>query len=123
LPLGRIAARRSFVGIRNLCSLLLTIATCGKQGPNACFTMLVADSEPLTVAEFAQRIAGARQRRAMLLPVPTPLLKWTLGAAGLGDEYRRLALPFELFPSRARESFEWRPPHSTAEELSWALGH
>lgn len=102
---------------------MLTIATSGRQAPNACFTMLVADSDPLTVAEFARRIGVARRRRAIMLPVPTPLLKWTLGAAGLGDEYRRLALPFELLPSRARESFAWRPPHSTAEELSWALGH
>jgi nucleoside-diphosphate-sugar epimerase len=121
LPLGRIAARRSFVGIRNLCSLLLTIATDGKQAPNARLTLLVADSEALTIAEFAQRIAGARRRHAVLLPVPAIWLKWTLCAAGLGEEYRRLALPFELVPSRARESFEWVPPYSTLEELGWAL--
>ena len=121
LPLGSIVARRSFVGIRNLCSLLLTVAASTKHESNEFSTLLVSDSEPLTVAELAKRIAVARNRRAMLLPVPSRLLKWTLSGVGLRDEYRRLALPFELRPSRAREIFGWQPPHSTAEELRWAL--
>jgi nucleoside-diphosphate-sugar epimerase len=118
LPLGSIVARRSLVGIRNLCSLLLTVIASTKQESS---TLLVSDSEPLTVAELAKRIAVARNRQAMLLPVPSRLLKWTLRGVGLQDEYRRLALPFELRPSRAREIFGWQPPHSTAEELCWAL--
>lgn len=122
LPLGSIVARRSFVGVRNLCSLLLTVAASTKHESNEPPTLLVSDSEALTVAEFAERIAIARNKRAILLPVPRGLLKWMLGRVGLRDEYRRLALPFELRPSRAREIFGWQPPHSAAEELRWALG-
>ncbi|MGB6353079.1 MAG: NAD-dependent epimerase/dehydratase family protein [Steroidobacteraceae bacterium] len=121
LPLASITARRSFIGIRNLCDLLMTIAASDRDVPRDLPSMLVADSEPLTVADFARRIAGVRGRRVRLLPVPSWLLERSLAAAGLQEEYRRLALPFELAPSRAREIFEWRPPYSTNEELSWAL--
>jgi nucleoside-diphosphate-sugar epimerase len=121
LPLASIAARRSVVGIRNLCDLLVTIASSTREVPLELSTMLVADSEPITVAEFARQIALVRGKRARLLPVPPQLLKWGLRIAGLQEEYRRLALPFELMPSRARELFQWRPPHATVEELGWAL--
>ncbi|MHB8475448.1 MAG: NAD-dependent epimerase/dehydratase family protein [Steroidobacteraceae bacterium] len=121
LPLASIAARRSVVGIRNLCDLLVTIATFPREVPLELSTMLVADSEPITVAEFARQIAFARGRRARLLPVPPRLLEWGLSMAHMQEDYRRLALPFELMPSRARSLFEWRPPHTTVEELDWAV--
>ncbi|HEV7611165.1 MAG TPA: NAD-dependent epimerase/dehydratase family protein [Steroidobacteraceae bacterium] len=121
LPLARIAARRSVLGIRNLCDLLVTIATSARQIPHEFPTLLVADSEPITVAEFARQIALVRGRRARLLPIPPQLLELGLRAAGLQEEYRRLALPFELMPARARALFDWRPPYTTSEELAWAL--
>ncbi len=121
LPLANIVARRSFIGIRNLCDLLVTIAASGREVPPDESAMLVADSEPMTVAVFARKIAFVRGRRARLLPVSSWLLERALAAAGLQEEYRRLALPFELAPSRARAIYEWQPPYSTSEELSWAL--
>jgi nucleoside-diphosphate-sugar epimerase len=121
LPLANIVARRSFVGIRNLCDLLVTIATSTKEVPHELSTMLVSDSEPMTVADFAKQIAHVRSKRARLLPVPSWLLEWALSVARLQEEYRRLALPFELMPSRARAIFAWEPPHSTTEELGWAV--
>ena len=111
LPLGSIVARRSFVGIRNLCDLLMTIAASSADVPRELSAMLIADANPLTVADFARQIAAVRGRRARLLPIPSWLLERTLAAAGLQEEYRRLALPFELAPSRAREIFEWQPPY------------
>jgi len=42
--------------------------------------------------------------------------------AGLQEEYRRLALPFELVPSRVHAIYKWQPPHSTTEELIWGSG-
>ncbi len=121
LPLASIVARRSFVGIRNLCDLLITIAASSREVPRDLPAMLVADANPLTVADFARQIASVRGRRARLIPVSSWLLERTLVAAGLQEEYRRLALPFELAPSRAREFFGWQPPYSTSEELTWAL--
>ena len=118
LPISSIRARRSFVGIRNLCDLIVTIAISAHETKNG--ALLVADSDPLTVAEFARNVAFVRGKSAVLLPVPQPLLKWMLGAAGLKEEYRRLAFPFELHPTQASSVFGWRPPYSLREELSWA---
>ena len=111
LPLARIAARRSVLGVRNLCDLLVTIVASPREVPREFSTMLVADSEPIAVADFARQMALVRGRRARLLPVPPRLLAWGLRAARLQEEYRRLALPFELMPSRARAIFDWRPVH------------
>jgi nucleoside-diphosphate-sugar epimerase len=121
LPIASISARRSFVGIRNLCDLLVTIAVSHNEITNGSLPMLVADSEPLTVADFARHIAFVQGKSAVLLPVPPRLLEWMLGAAGLAEEYRRLALPFELRPTQARSVFGWQPPYSVREELTWAL--
>jgi nucleoside-diphosphate-sugar epimerase len=121
LPLGKVSARRSFVGIRNLCHLLVAIASSTKQVSPEASAMLVADLEPMTVMEFATKIAAVHNKRARPLPVPSRLLEWGLSVMRLQEEYRRLALPFELAPSRAREIYEWQPPYSTGEELAWTL--
>jgi nucleoside-diphosphate-sugar epimerase len=120
LPLASIAARRSVLGIRNLCDLLVSIVGSAREIPRELSTMLVADPEPVGVAEFARQIALVRGRPARLLWMPQKLLEWGLRAARLEEEYRRLALPFELTPSRVRTLFDWRPPHTTIEELAWA---
>jgi len=52
LPLASIDSRRSFVGIRNLCDLLVTIAEFAQKVSHDNSTMLVSDSEPLTVARL-----------------------------------------------------------------------
>jgi nucleoside-diphosphate-sugar epimerase len=122
MPFSSIVARRSFVGIRNLCDLLLTISDSDKSVPHDQSTMLVADSEPMTVADFARQIAAVRGKRALLLPTPARLLEMALRIARLQEEYRRLALPFELIPTRTSEIFNWRPSHATIEELRWAFG-
>ena len=121
LPIGRLNSRRSFIGIRNLCDLLLTITNAIGGGAGEPTTLLAADHEPISVATFAQAIAAVRQRRALLVPVPDWLLRPALQCAGFQDEYRRLALPFELTPSRTQTLYGWSPPLSTTEELTWAF--
>jgi nucleoside-diphosphate-sugar epimerase len=118
LPLGNIATRRSYVGVRNLCDLLVTIAASAPAAEAP--PLLVADPRPLSVAEFATQIAAVRGRRARLLPVPVSLLRFGLRSVGLQDEFRRLALPFELAPSEAERLFGWHPPYTTTEELGFA---
>jgi nucleoside-diphosphate-sugar epimerase len=115
LPFGRIFARRSFVGIRNLCSAIVAAeASSQSQAP-----MIVADRAPVSVAEFAREIAAAHGRRAMILPVPRKMLEYALRLVGMQEEYRRLALPFELSPSRIHSVLNWNAPYSLAEELHW----
>jgi nucleoside-diphosphate-sugar epimerase len=117
LPVGRISARRSFIGIRNLCSALVAAESSSQIG---ILPMIVADREPVSVGEFAREMALVHGRRSPIIPVPRKMLEYGLRLVGMQDEYRRIALPFELLPSRIHSILNWRAPHSLAEELRWA---
>jgi nucleoside-diphosphate-sugar epimerase len=118
IPVGALANRRSFLGIRNLCDAIRTTANSGLSGVS---TMLVADTSAMTTAELAQLIAAAMQRSLHLLSVPPRLLEWGLRTVGLGEEYRRLGNAFELYPSRMGSQLGWRPPYTSSDEVMWAL--
>jgi nucleoside-diphosphate-sugar epimerase len=117
LPVGRIFARRSFIGIRNLCSALVAAEAAPLPGT---LPMLVADREPVSVGEFAGEISRVYGRRSLILPVPRGMLEIGLGLVGMKDEFRRIALPFELHPSLINTVLNWRAPYSLTEELRWA---
>jgi nucleoside-diphosphate-sugar epimerase len=117
LPVGRILARRSFIGIRNLCSALVAAEASSQIG---LLPMIVADREPVSVGEFAREIAIVHGRRSLVIPVPPKMLEYGLRLVGMQEEYRRIALPFELVPSRIHSILNWRAPHSLAEELRWS---
>ena len=116
LPVGRISARRSFIGIRNLCSALLAAEASSQTGM---LPMIVADREPVSIGEFVREIARASGQRSFVVPVPLSILKSGLHLVGLREEYRRIALPFELRPSRIHSLLHWQVPYSLAEELCW----
>lgn len=118
IPFGAVRGRRSFLGIRNLCDAIRMAADSSSSGVSP---MLVADSAAMTTAEFAQLIAAAMHKSLHLLSVPPSLLEWGLRRVGLGEEYRRLASPFELHPSRMGAQLGWQPPYTSAEEVAWAL--
>jgi nucleoside-diphosphate-sugar epimerase len=118
VPVGSLDTRRSFLGIRNLCDALLHAANARVQGINA---MLVADTEPVTMAEFARQIAHHMGRPSRIVSVPLWLLKCGLVATGRADDIRRLAYPFELHPSRLQTLLGWRVPYPLDAELGWAL--
>jgi UDP-N-acetyl-alpha-D-quinovosamine dehydrogenase len=117
LPVGRIFARRSFIGIRNLCSALVAAEAAPQAGT---LPMLVADREPVSVGEFAREISSVYGRRSLVLPVPRKILEIGLSLMGMREEYRRIALPFELHPSLVHSVLNWRAPYSLTEELRWA---
>jgi nucleoside-diphosphate-sugar epimerase len=116
LPVGRIFARRSFIGIRNLCSALMAAEASSQTG---ILPMIVADREPVSIGEFVREIARANGRRSLVVPVPQSILEFGLHLVGLREEYRRIALPFELRPSRIHSLLNWQVPYSLAEELRW----
>jgi nucleoside-diphosphate-sugar epimerase len=85
--------------------------------------MIVADREPVSVGEFARELASVKGRHSPVLPVPLKVLEYGLSIVGMGEEYRRIALPFELYPSRIHSILNWRAPYSLTEELRWANAH
>ena len=118
LPVGRIFARRSFIGIRNLCSALMAAEATSKVG---ILPMIVADRAPVSIGEFVREIASANGRRSVVVPVPRSILEFGLRLVGMREEYRRIALPFELRPSRIHSLLNWQVPYSLAEELRWGV--
>lgn len=118
LPLRSVGTLRSLVGIRNLCDALLTVAT---SNSSASGPMLIADRDPVSVADFLRALARARGRRSRLVATPEAMLRAMLRLAGRRSDYRRLFTAFELRPSRLRDEFGWEPRHSLAEELDWTM--
>jgi len=119
LPLGGIEQRRSFLGVRNLCDALVHTVNARIRGVE---TMLVADPEPMTAADFARQIARHMGRESRIVSIPAWMLKFALVAAGRGDDFRRLACAFELRPSRMQTLLGWRAPYPVDDELAWSLG-
>jgi nucleoside-diphosphate-sugar epimerase len=118
VPLGAVSARRSFIGARNLCSVVAAAAKVRLPGS---VSLLVADSAPMTAADFSRTIAESMHRRARIIAAPPWLLRLALSALGRSEEYRRIGNAFELVPSRARALLDWVPPYSTLEELRWTV--
>ena len=111
LPFGRATAPRSFIGIKNLCDLL--IATIGQDG-----VVHGADPEDLSVRELLLHLGVAPSR---LLPVPAVLLRRGLAVAGRRSLYERLFCPLQLAQADSNRRVAWTPPHSAAEQLAETL--
>jgi UDP-glucose 4-epimerase len=122
LPLGAIRNRRSMVSVWNLCDLLGRTLT---HPAAAGRVWMVSDGEDLSTPELLRRVAGAMQRRARLVSIPTGLLRTAGNFCGLGPAVSRLCDSLTLDISATRSELEWSPPLSVAEGIartvSWYL--
>lgn len=71
LPLGAVQNRRSLVALDNLVSFISLVASHPAAGNK---TFLVGDREDVSTAQLFRRVAKALGKRALLFPVPPPLL-------------------------------------------------
>lgn len=111
LPFGRATAPRSFIGVRNLCDLL--IASIGHHG-----IVHGADLQDLSLRELLLQLGVAPGR---LLPVPPVLLRSLLAAVGRRSLYERLFGPLQLAQAESNARLGWTPPHGSAEQLEETL--
>jgi nucleoside-diphosphate-sugar epimerase len=114
LPLGGLQARRSFVGLDNLVSLLER-CTWHPAARNELF--LVSDGEDVTTADLIRRLGEALGRRARLVAVPLPLLRALARIAGFRPELERLAATLQVDASKARTRLDWQAPLTLDEGL------
>ena len=114
LPLGALTARRSLLSLDNLAAAIDCVvnARAPLRRP-----LIVADPEPLTVAEMIAAMRRGIGRRPGLVPVPPRLLEMVLRAAGRADAYQRLARPLVADPS-ALLALGWVPPVATPDGLA-----
>lgn len=114
LPFAALSARRSILSLPNLLSAIEHVlkATEPLRRP-----LLVADPEPLTMAEMIAAMRSGLGRRSGLFPVPAPILKATFAAGGRSEAYRRLAEPL-VVRTDALCALGWAAPLTTREGLA-----
>jgi nucleoside-diphosphate-sugar epimerase len=113
LPFGRVANRRSLIGVGNLASAVGHLL----EHPDASGkTFLIKDLD-VSTPELIQRLARALNRPARLLPVPPALLSFGAGLLGKGDLAERILGSLEIDDGHLRHTLGWAPKIDPAWEL------
>jgi nucleoside-diphosphate-sugar epimerase len=113
LPFGAFRNRRSMVAIENL---VQAVALClaGQQTLNQ--TFIVADPEPITLADMFVTLREGAGRSAWLVPVPPIAIKALLTATGQSELWERMGR--ELVASSAKlQMAGWSPQIETRAGL------
>ena len=114
LPLANTKNLRSFVGIRNLVSLVETCIT----NSNAQNQILhVSDSHDLSTTELLQILAEVMGRKSRLISFPRPVLRLASRIIRKPRIYEQLCGSFQLDISRTCELLKWSPPFTVKQEL------
>jgi UDP-glucose 4-epimerase len=114
LPFGALTGRRSLLARENLVAAIHFVlgapATAGE-------TYVVADPEPLTLAEIVRALRAGEQRRPGLLPIPALFLAAPLKAIGRSDLWERLGGALVVDPAKLIAA-GWRPAMETHAGLA-----
>jgi nucleoside-diphosphate-sugar epimerase len=114
LPLGGLAGRRSLLALDNLADAIVTVLAARERLARP---LIVADPEPLTIAEMIAALRQGLGRRPGLVALPAPVLRAFLRAAGRSEIYERLAGSLVADPS-ALMRLGWAPRVATREGLA-----
>ena len=114
LPFGGFSNRRSVLARQNLVGAihfaLASPATAGE-------TYLVADPEPVTLAEIVTAMRAGLGRRPGLVSIPISPLAMALKAAGRAETWERLGGDLRADPGKLLQA-GWRPSVETHEGLA-----
>lgn len=114
LPLGGLTAPRSLVAVENLADAILFALTPSCPARRA---YLVADPEPVSVAQIIAGLRGGMGRGPGLIPIPASWLELAARLAGKRDAFEKLSGSLVAVP-RDLLAAGWRPPLTTAEGLA-----
>lgn len=118
LPLGSATAKRSFIALDNLVSVLAQTLV-APQARNGLF--LASDGEDVSTAEFVGGLARHMGTRIRLISVPPSLVKAAAAMVGRADDASKLFDPLQIDCTRLRERLGWRPIVSVEEGLRRAV--
>lgn len=113
LPFGAFRNRRSYVGLQNL---VQAIMLCLDSSATLNETFIVADPEPLTLAEVFTVLRQAQGRPARLVPVPQWAIKLPLTLMGRGQIWERIGGELVASSQKLRDA-GWRPEVDTRAGL------
>src|SRR2546430_7121715 len=88
LPFGALKAKRSLLAVENLVAAVETVLSVAEPLRRP---LIVADPQPLTIAEMIAALRRGLGRRPGLVPVPPGIVAAGLRAAGKSEIYTRLA--------------------------------
>jgi nucleoside-diphosphate-sugar epimerase len=114
LPISSLAAKRSIIARAHLVDAVLLALDGGKMVGQ---TYLVADPEPLSVAEMVGVMRMAVGRRPNLLPMPPVVLRAVARSIGKADAVARMEGPLIVDPAKLLRA-GWRPALSTRDALA-----
>jgi nucleoside-diphosphate-sugar epimerase len=114
LPLGAVNNKRSFVFVRNLADLIISVA---HHPAAAGEVFLVADGEDISTPELLRRMAKALGRSAWMMPVPPSVLTFAAAAIGRRAVTSRLTDSLQVDTTKTRQLLGWRPQVSMTEGL------
>jgi nucleoside-diphosphate-sugar epimerase len=109
LPLSAARAPRSYVGLDNLVSALVCVAT-HPGAANQCF--VVTDGQDVGTAQLIRWIAEGMGRAPRLWWIPEAVLRLGAAAAGRGGDAARLLDPLRIDSRRIRDTLGWHAPVS-----------
>ena len=114
LPLGNIPNRRSLLARTNLADF---VACCLDHPAAANQVFLISDGHDISTTELVHAIATASGRRALLFPMPLPVLRAVSHMAGRSGALEKLVGSLQVNSIKARTLLNWTPP----DELATAL--
>ncbi len=117
LPFGAFRAQRSLVALETLASAIAHVMAL-EAAPDRAF--LVADPDPVTLAQIITAYRKGLGRRAGLVPVPPGLIAGGLALAGKAEMAERLSGAL-VVRTQALAATGWRAPVTTIQGLE-ALG-
>jgi UDP-glucose 4-epimerase len=113
LPFGAFGNRRSLLAVRNLVDAI-TLSLDSPVMLND--TFVVADPEPLSIAEILTCLRAAAGRPAGLVPVPRGLIAGLLRLAGRSSIWDRIGRDLVVDPAKLRAA-GWKPSVTTRDGL------
>ena len=114
LPLAGLPARRSLLGLDNLAAAIDTVLAAPEPLRRP---LIVADPEPLTVADMIAAMREGLGRRPGVFPVPAALMEAAFRATGRSEAFARLAGSLVASPAALRQ-LGWEPPAETRAGLA-----
>lgn len=121
LPLGGIRGnRRSLVALDNLADFLVL---CTTHSDAANETFFVSDQEDVSTTELLERLARAMGKRALLVPVPSSMIRLTTTLLGKSSVADRLCGSLVLDTSKASGKLGWHPVLDIDEGLRRTAGN
>jgi nucleoside-diphosphate-sugar epimerase len=109
LPFANIENRRSLVFVGNLVDLIVQSV---KNGNASGQIFMVSDGHDVSTGDLIRAIAGAMNKRPMLLPVPPVILQGLANFVGKKAIAERLLGSLQVDISHTVDTLHWLPPYS-----------